>query len=69
MPTFLVGVTAEKAVGFFVAIRLCEAFGKSQPVPNLFRYGNLLNILLHKLAKPGFPLQPLTRILIYNIKY
>jgi len=69
----LEGVPAEKAVGFFVPNRLCEAFAISQPVPNLFRKGNLLKIVPPKLAKQGFSLQPLTRIdlrfLIYKKKF
>ncbi|PKP13446.1 MAG: hypothetical protein CVU08_05355 [Bacteroidetes bacterium HGW-Bacteroidetes-3] len=43
------GVSAEKAVGLSASIRHCEG------------YANLLNILLHKLATPGFSLQSLTQ--------
>jgi hypothetical protein len=70
LPAFSVGVTLR--VGLFITIRHREAFGKIQPVPNLFRYGNLLNKFLNKLAMPGFSLQSLTRIdlrfLIYDFE-
>ena len=56
LPAFLVGVPAEKAVGFYVAICLCQKHSTFKST--------------YKLAKPGFPLQPLTqidfRILIFD---
>ena len=59
----------------------CSPVGGRFPAGRAFRYnpslraerGNLLNILLNKLAKPGFPLQSLTQIdlrfLIYDYFY